>query len=429
MLLIIVFAKNEQAVTKDKIASFERQHNSTFVSDQEGEWFSKLENQVSQDFVDSPLASYEGIHKRPIEYAEKKQVLGVSTNYKTIYWERVKCGLSSIASMGMGNLLEDHNGGTNVTENNLISHDALKVRNMTAITEIVLLGFPSFQQYKVLTFCLLLGIYCMTICGNLMIILLVSKSKNLHSPMYIFLTQLSVCDMLLTTDIVPNMLYIVLIDKGRMSLLGCITQYLFFCSSECSECLLLTVMSYDRYLAICKPLHYNAIMNQMFCVKLVIICWAISYLGLLNQILTLCTLWFCGPNVIDHFFCDITPLLELSCSDTFVIEFEDNMLTIPLISIPFLIIIISYVYIVLTILKIPTLTGRHKAFSTCSSHLAVVSIFYGALTSIYSLPTKTKSHSLSKLLSLLYTVVTPLINPIIYSFRNKDIKEAFKKYI
>ncbi|XP_075061722.1 olfactory receptor 1500-like [Mixophyes fleayi] len=329
----------------------------------------------------------------------------------------------------MGDLIQYQNGETNITENSVLNQDALKVRNMTIITEILLLGFPSLHRYKVLTFCLFLAINLLTIGGNLMIIILVSQSKNLQSPMYIFLTQLSFCDILLTTNIVPNMLYIVLSEEGIISLMGCITQFLFFCSSECSECLLLTVMSYDRYLAICKPLRYNAIMNTMLCLKLVIICWAISLSLLLNQALGICKLWFCGPYVIDHFFCDTTPLLELSCSDTYVFELESNLLSIPLLFFPFLVIIISYVYIVFTILRIPSLTGRHKAFSTCSSHLVVVCMFYGSLASIYSLPNKAKSHNLSKLLSLLYTVVTPLVNPIIYSFRNKDIKEAFEKYI
>ncbi|XP_063785597.1 olfactory receptor 1468-like [Pseudophryne corroboree] len=188
-------------------------------------------------------------------------------------------------------------------------------------------------------------------------------------------------------------------------------------------------MSYDRYLAICNPLRYTAIMSHKFCFNLVIMSWVISYAVLLNEAIALFKLWFCGPHVIDHFFCDFTPLLELSCSDTYVTDLVPKLLTIPLVIVPFLIIIISYVYIVFTILKIPSLTGRHKAFSTCSSHLAVVFLFYGSLTSIYSLPTKANSKSLSKLLSLLYTVVTPMINPVIYSFRNKDIHKAFDKYI
>ncbi|XP_063785601.1 olfactory receptor 5A2-like [Pseudophryne corroboree] len=329
----------------------------------------------------------------------------------------------------MGDLTPYYNGEANITEHNAHHHIAVEVRNRTEITEILLLGIPSLQQHKVLTFSLFLVIYWVTICGNLLIVSLVVHSKNLHSPMYFFLTQLSLSDILVATDIVPNMLYVVLYDGGLVSLLGCITQYLIFCSSESSECLLLTVMSYDRYLAICNPLRYTAIMSHMLCFKLVIMCWVLSYLLLLNQAIPIFKLSFCGPHVIDHFFCDYDPLLELSCSDTYVVELESNLLSIPLIIIPFFVIIISYIYIVSAILRIPTLTGRHKAFSTCSSHLVVVCIFYGALSNIYSVPKKANSLNLTKFLSLLYTVVTPLINPFIYSFRNKDIHKAFDKFI
>ncbi|XP_063785602.1 olfactory receptor 11L1-like [Pseudophryne corroboree] len=301
--------------------------------------------------------------------------------------------------------------------------------NITEITEIFLLGIKHLHQHKVLAFSLFLVIYFVTICGNLLIITLVVHSKNLHSPMYFFLTQLSVCDILMATDIVPNMLYVILNDGGLISLLGCITQFLIFCSSASSECLLLASMSYDRYLAICNPLRYSAIMNHMFCLKLVIMCWVISYSVLINQAIPMLELSFCGPNAIDHFFCDYGPLLDLSCSDTYKVEIESNLLSIPFVISPFFITVVSYVYIVSTILKIPSLTGRHKAFSTCSSHLVAVCIYYGSLTSIYSVPKQANLQSISKLLSLLYTVVTPTINPFIYSFRNKDIHKAFDKFI
>ncbi|XP_063785603.1 olfactory receptor 1496-like [Pseudophryne corroboree] len=321
-------------------------------------------------------------------------------------------------------------------ENTQDTGQKAEVRNMTEITEILLLGIPTLQKHKFLSFSLFLMIYWVTMCGNLLIISLVVHSKNLHSPMYFFLTQLSVCDILMATDIgphsealVPNMLYVVLNDGGLISLLGCITQYLIFCSSACAECLLLTAMSYDRYLAICNPLRYTAKMNHKFCFKLVVMCWVISYSVLLNQAIPISKLSFCGPHVIDHFFCDHVPLLELSCSDTYVVKIESNLLSIPFVISPFFIIIFSYIYIVSTILKIPSLTGRHKAFSTCSSHLAAVCIFYGTLISIYAVPKEANSQSISKLLSLLYTLVTPLINPIIYSFRNKDMHQAFERYV
>ncbi|XP_075061768.1 olfactory receptor 1468-like [Mixophyes fleayi] len=301
--------------------------------------------------------------------------------------------------------------------------------NITIITMIHLLGFQSPQSITYYLFFLFFIVYCMTICGNLLIITLVSYSKNLHSPMYIFLTQLAVSDILLATDILPNMLHVVLVKVNRMSFVHCIAQFYFFCVSETLECLLLTVMSYDRYLAICKPLHYSSIMNTHICLKMVIVTWILSASVVLIHTLTITTLQFCGPNIIDHFFCDLAPLLELSCSDTTLVQLEFNLLGSLFVEIPFLIVIISYVYIIVTILQIPSVTGRKKAFSTCSSHLAVVSMYYGSLVCVYLVPTRRQAWNISKVLSLLYTVVTPLMNPIIYSLRNKELKKAAEQMI
>ncbi|XP_075061764.1 olfactory receptor 1468-like [Mixophyes fleayi] len=301
--------------------------------------------------------------------------------------------------------------------------------NVTIITMIHLLGFQSPQSITYYLFFLFFIIYCMTICGNLLIITLVSYSKNLHSPMYIFLTQLAVSDILLATDILPNAVHAVLVKVNRMSFTDCITQFYFFDVSETSECLLLTLMCFDRYLAICKPLHYSSIVNTQICLKMVIVTWILSASVVLIHTLTITTLQFCGPNIIDHFFCDLAPLLELSCSDTTLVQLEVTLLSALLVVIPFLIIIISYVYIIATILQISSTTGRQKAFSTCSSHLAVVSMYYGSLVCVYLVPTRKQSWNISKVLSLLYTVVTPLMNPIIYSLRNKDIKTAVEKTI
>ncbi|XP_075061765.1 olfactory receptor 1468-like [Mixophyes fleayi] len=301
--------------------------------------------------------------------------------------------------------------------------------NVTIITMIHLQGFQIPQSITYFLFFLLFIIYCMTICGNLLIITLVSYSKNLHSPMYIFLTQLAVSDILLATDILPNMVHSILVKVKRMSFTVCITQFYFFSVAETSECILLTVMSYDRYLAICKPLHYSSIVNTHICLKMVIVTWILSASVVLIQTLTITTLQFCGPNIIDHFFCDLAPLLELSCSDTTLVQLEVTVLGSLIVVIPFLIIIISYVYIIVTILQIPSVTGRKKAFSTCSSHLAVVSLYYGSLVCVYLVPTRRQSWNISKVLSLLYTVVTPLMNPVIYSLRNKDLKKAVEQMI
>ncbi|XP_075061762.1 olfactory receptor 1500-like [Mixophyes fleayi] len=301
--------------------------------------------------------------------------------------------------------------------------------NQTSVTEFILLGFQGSQNVRIIFFILFLVIYCVTVCGNLLIITLVSYNKNLHSPMYFFLTQLSMNDILLTTDIVPNMLYILLNEKGKISFVACVTQFYFFCASEASECLLLTVMSYDRYLAICHPLRYASIMDSAYCLKLAIISWMLSFSIILIDTITTSMLQFCGPNIIDHFFCDLVPLLEISCSDTNIVQIEVYLLSVNVVIIPCIIIIVSYVNILHSILRTPSNTVRQKAFSTCSSHLTVVSIFFGTLFGVYVLPTKGQFLNISKILSLIYTVVTPLINPIIYSLKNKDIKKALHKTV
>ncbi|XP_069818142.1 olfactory receptor 11L1-like, partial [Dendropsophus ebraccatus] len=296
--------------------------------------------------------------------------------------------------------------------------------NITAVTEIFLLGFQNFQSIKNFFFPLILLTYCVTISGNLLIIVVVSASRSLHSPMYFFLTQLSILDIFLSTIIVPNMLHIVLYEGSSMSLIGCLSQFYCFFATESLECLLLTVMSYDRYQAICNPLHYSSIIDFTFCIKSVTFSWLFVVITIIIFSITMSHLLFCGPNVIDHFFCDRDPILNLSCSDTFTVKVESYLVAMPLAVCPFLVIIISYVYIIRTILNIPSVTGRQKTFSTCSSHLAVVSLYYGSLITIYIFPNMNEA---KKILSLVYNIVTPLFNPMIYSFRNKDIKQALEK--
>ncbi|XP_075715732.1 olfactory receptor 11L1-like [Rhinoderma darwinii] len=303
----------------------------------------------------------------------------------------------------------------------------MQENNLTEVTEIFFLGFQGSQCLRLFLFGLFIVIYFFTICGNLLIITLVSISKNLHTPMYFFLTQLSISDILLTTDIVPEMLHIILKNGETITFTSCITQFYFFCTSEVFECFLLTVMSYDRYVAICNPLRYTSIMTSASCVKLVVICWLLGFFCAFVNTLNTLTLTFCGQNTIDHFFCDLVPLLEIACSDTFIIHLEVSLLGIPAVIMATILIITSYVKIVSIILRIPSSTGRQKAFSTCSSHLTVVSIFYCCLFAVYVVQTRGHSSTISKILSLLYTVLTPLINPIIYSLRNTDIKNAVQE--
>ncbi|XP_063785595.1 olfactory receptor 5P52-like [Pseudophryne corroboree] len=305
----------------------------------------------------------------------------------------------------------------------------VQIMTKNNVSMIFLLGFQNMEHFNILFFTILLGIYCVTLAGNFLIITLVLYSKNLQSPMYYFLTQLSTCDIMLTTDIVPNMLHIVLHDGATLSLSGGFMQFYLFGSSESSECLLLTAMSYDRYLAICHPLHYTYSMNHVFCLKLAIICWLLGISATLFLTLGIIKEHFCGPNVIDHFFCDFIPLLELSCSDTSIVQMISTFLCIPVIVCPIFLIIVSYTYIVLVISKISSSTGRWRSFSTCSSHLTVVFIFYGTLIAMYVLPNKGKSLTINKILSLMYTVLAPFFNPLIYSLRNKDIKDALLKFM
>ncbi|KAG8546635.1 hypothetical protein GDO81_030179 [Engystomops pustulosus] len=305
--------------------------------------------------------------------------------------------------------------------------DYRSLQSSINVTSIFLTGFPNLQSFTFPFFSLLVLLYCATISGNLLIMVLYLVSKTLQSPMYFFITQLSLCDLLLTTDIVPVLLHTVLYGGETLPFMGCIFQFLLFACSEFSECLLLSVMSYDRYLAICNPLRYHYIMNHRSCVMLICIIWLIGCMVTMTNIISLFHLHFCGPNVINHFFCDLEPLVQLACSDTSMIYTQNLILGSIFAILPFVIIVTSYVYIVLTILKIPSNTGRHKAFSTCSSHLIVVTIFFGTLIIAYMSPTRGESLTFSKILSLIYTVITPLLNPIIYTLRNKDFKDALLK--
>ncbi|KAM9312263.1 olfactory receptor 6N2-like [Gastrophryne carolinensis] len=295
------------------------------------------------------------------------------------------------------------------------------------VTVIVLLGFSNIGNFNLMFFIFILLIYCGAVFGNLLIITLVSFRKTLHTPMYILLSQLSLADIMLSTDIAPNLLNILLYEPTSISFPGCITQLYFYGFSIGTECLLLTVMAYDRYLAICSPLHYASIITQVLCIKLLAACWLFGFSLTLLVVLDVCQLKFCGTNIIDHFFCDFDPLLKLSCSDTSVVKIKDKIINATMLIVPFLGIQASYTNIVSAILKIKSLSGRQKAFATCSSHLTVVCLFYGTLIVIYMFPKEGQSQVISKVLSMLYSVVTPFLNPLIYSLRNKVIKEAIER--
>ncbi|XP_069818024.1 olfactory receptor 1500-like [Dendropsophus ebraccatus] len=296
--------------------------------------------------------------------------------------------------------------------------------NKTKVEEFFLLGFDVSLWVRLFLTSLFLIVYWLILCGNLLIIILVSTSKILHTPMYFFISQLSITDILVSTDIVPNLLHILLSNGMVITFIGCFAQFYLFGVSEFVECIILVVMSYDRYVAICNPLRYTSIMTGKYCRILITACWLLGFSIVFMGTLTIAILNYCGPNVINHFFCDLAPLLDLACSDKFLITLEIYLLSIPVIVIPSTIIAVTYTYIVSAILRIPSSTGRQKAFSTCSSHLIVVSIFYWTLFGVYVVPKKGQTLIMSKILSLLYTVFIPLVNPILYSLRNEDFKKA-----
>ncbi|XP_074827473.1 olfactory receptor 6N1-like [Natator depressus] len=302
-------------------------------------------------------------------------------------------------------------------------------RNQTAITEFLLLGFGELPDLQILLFLIFLVIYMATVSGNTLIMVLIVADQHLHTPMYFFLGNLSCLETCYTTTILPRMLASLLTGDRTISVSGCITQLYFFGSLAGTECCLLAAMSYDRYLAICKPLHYSTLMNTRVCLHLAAGSWLNGFLALTIFVLFLSQLIFCGPNEIDHFYCDPLPLIELSCSHTHQVILADFILSCIFTLPPFLLTLTSYMCIIATILRIPSTTGRQKAFSTCSSHLIVVTIFYGTLMIVYLLPKHDTLRDLNKVVSLSYTVLTPLVNPLIYSLRNREVKEALSKAV
>ncbi|XP_063785698.1 olfactory receptor 11L1-like [Pseudophryne corroboree] len=302
--------------------------------------------------------------------------------------------------------------------------------NYTVVEEFLLLGFPQVKSSKaIIFFLLILTVYIMTLILNSMIIVLVSTRPQLRSPMYFFLQQFSLNEIVFLTVIIPNMLRVIWLEGATISIKGCIAQAYIYCAVGCSECHLLTVMSYDRYLAICNPLRYSTIMNIRLQHSLVIYCWVFGFFITHVNLYFLCRIEFCGPHVIDHFFCDLGPFVELSCSYTHALQLDILILSIPIIIIPFILVVISYICVFTTILSISSTTGRKKTFSTCSSHLTVVTLYYGTLITIYLVPADRHSLTINKLIAFLYIVVTPLFNPIIYSLRNQEMRAIMKNLL
>ncbi|OCT90840.1 olfactory receptor 11L1 [Xenopus laevis] len=300
--------------------------------------------------------------------------------------------------------------------------------NETEVTNIVLLGFNDLNKSKTPLFIFFLLLYSVILCGNVLIICLVSCNEHLQVPMFFFLKHLGLADILLTSNIVPMMLHIILNDEMIAALVGCICQ-LYIYGLSTVQCFLLALMSYDRYLAICYPLHYISIMSLDVCLLFVVLCWLLVFVLITSEIVLVYRLDFCGFNQIDHFFCDFGPLVALSTSDTSVLTVVDFIYSVLIISVPFIFIIGTYVCIFITIFKMNSKTGRKKTFSTCSSHLTVVCTYYGTQIIVYMGPAGENSTNMRKFLSLMYVVIAPFMNPIIYSLRNKEIRETLRKYI
>ncbi|XP_067391423.1 olfactory receptor 5AP2-like [Emydura macquarii macquarii] len=301
--------------------------------------------------------------------------------------------------------------------------------NQTSITEFILLGFRTLPELEILLFLLFLVIYIVTLTGNILIVALAVADRHLHTPMYFFLGNLSCLETCFTSTILPRVLASLLTGDRTISINGCMTQYYFIGSFAGVECCLLATMSYDRYLAICKPLHYAVRMNGKVCLQLAAGSWISGFLAMSIVIVLMLQSLFCGPNEIDHFYCESTDILNLSCSDTnqvdLVITILAGVFTLP----PFVLTVASYVCIIITILRIPSNTGRQKAFSTCSSHLIVVTIFYGTIMILYMLPKTNTLRDLNKVFSVFYMFLTPMVNPFIYSLRNREVKEIIGKMV
>ncbi|XP_055994174.1 olfactory receptor 10AG1-like [Sorex fumeus] len=299
--------------------------------------------------------------------------------------------------------------------------------NFSMVNQFVLVGFSDLPKMQGLLFGLFSVIYLVILLGNSLIITITSLDPALQKPMYFFLGNFSSLEICYVSVTLPRMLKDLWTQDRSISRLNCATQMCFFLMLGATECFLLAVMSYDRYVAICNPLHYPLVMNHKMCVQLAVGSWIGGIPVQIGQTCQIFFLDFCKSNTINHFFCDIPPILQLACGNTSVHEISVYLVALLFVAVPFMLILASYSKIIGTILRLPTATGRAKAFSTCSSHLVVVLLFFGSATITYLRPKSTHSPGIDKLLSLFYTIVTPMFNPLIYSLRNKDVIAALRK--
>ncbi|XP_062992684.1 olfactory receptor 6N2-like [Elgaria multicarinata webbii] len=299
--------------------------------------------------------------------------------------------------------------------------------NQTVVAEFVFLHFTCIPNLETLLFVLFLIIYILSLMGNLLIIVIVMVDSRLQTAMYFFICNLSMVEVWYTTVTVPKMLENLLSYKRTISIPGCITQYYFFFAFAGIELFILTAMAYDRYLAICNPLRYSTIMNPKTCRNMVVACWFVGFICPTFPSFMLANISFCSPNIINHFFCDAGQILRLACTDTYAIQVVGYGFSTVIVMVALSFTLGSYVHIIITILKMSSAMARKKTFSTCASHLCVVTIYFGTLIFMYVRPAVKYTSSANKIVAVFYSVITPLLNPMIYTLRNKDVKEALKK--
>ncbi|CAD7687300.1 unnamed protein product [Nyctereutes procyonoides] len=299
--------------------------------------------------------------------------------------------------------------------------------NTTEITYFILLGFSDFPGILAVLFAVFLLIYILTLTWNLGLIILIRMDSHLHTPMYFFLSNLSFIDVCYVTSTAPKMLSNFFQEEQTITFVGCAVQYFVFSTMGLSESCLMTAMAYDRYTAICNPLLYSSVMSPTLCIQMVLGSYLAALSASISQLCAMFQLRFCGLNVINHFFCDMPQLLVLSCTDTFFVQLLLAILAMIFGIINAFIIMISYGFIVISIIKITSAKGRSKAFNTCASHLTAVSLFYTSGIFVYLSSSSGGSSSFDRFASVFYTVVIPMLNPLIYSLRNKEIKDALKR--
>ncbi|KAM3832233.1 olfactory receptor 5V1-like [Vipera latastei] len=305
----------------------------------------------------------------------------------------------------------------------------MNARNQTRGTEFLFLGFSHLLSYKTHLFLVLLAAYVATVMSNIMIIILILLDSRLHTPMYFFLSQLSCLDVCLSSVLVPKTLVNFLRQEQTISYNQCLAQAFFLIGFAAWELALLAVMAYDRYAAICQPLHYAHLMRGKLCIQLSVAIWLWGFLDSAIHIALASRLDFCGNNNIPHIFCDVPPLLKIACSDTSLNELANHITSIFVGLGPFLFIILSYIYILASVMRIRSNTGRRKAFSTCAAHISVVTLFVGNGSMNYNQPSAGYSLEVDALISIMFCIVTPMLNPLIYSIHNKEVKGALRKFL